>query len=48
MKKQDDSELNNRQPAVEDLTVNEGRAAEVKGGNIYVKTVRFRAGHPID
>ncbi|HEY7545537.1 MAG TPA: hypothetical protein VID27_11670 [Blastocatellia bacterium] len=32
MKKQNGSEMNNQESVIEDLTVNEGLAAEVKGG----------------
>lgn len=32
MKKQDKQEINNQQPMIEDLTVNEDKTAEVKGG----------------
>ena len=32
MKKQDKQEINNPEPVIEDLTVNEAHAAEVKGG----------------
>jgi len=32
MSKQDNKEPNNQQPIIEDLLVNEPRAAEVKGG----------------
>ena len=34
MKKQDKQEKNNPQPVIEDLTVNEDQAAEVKGGPV--------------
>ena len=34
MKKQDKQEINNPQPVIEDLTVNEDQAAEVKGGPV--------------
>jgi hypothetical protein len=34
MKKQDKQEINNSQPVIEDLTVNEGQATEVKGGPV--------------
>ncbi len=34
MKKQDKQEINNPQPVIEDLTVNEEQAAEVKGGPV--------------
>ena len=37
MKKQDKQEPNNQQCQIEDLTVNEDQAAEVKGGPIYLK-----------
>ena len=37
MKKQDKQEINNPQPVIEDLTVNQDQAAEVKGGPIYIK-----------
>ena len=37
MKKQDKQEINNLQPLIEDLTVNEAEAAEVKGGPYYLK-----------
>lgn len=44
MKKQDKQEINNQQSVIEDLAVNEDQAVEVKGGTIYMKTVRFKAG----
>ena len=34
MKNQDKLELNNQQSVIEDLTVNEDQAAEVKGGPV--------------
>ncbi len=33
MKKQDKQEINNTQPVIEDLTVNEAQADDVIGGN---------------
>lgn len=33
MKKQDKQEINDQQPVIEDLTVYEEQAAEVKGGD---------------
>ena len=36
MNKQDKQEPNNQQPVIEDLTVNEDQAAEVKGGPVFV------------
>jgi hypothetical protein len=43
MKKQDNTESNNQQSAIEDLTVNEDQAEAVKSGT-GIKTVRFKAG----
>jgi len=39
MNKQDRQEPNNQQPVIEDLTVNEGEAEEVKGGaaNMFLR-----------
>lgn len=37
MKKQDNRKANDQQSVIEDLTVNEAEAAEVKGGPIYLK-----------
>lgn len=34
MKKQDKQEINSPQPVIEDLTVSEDQAAEVKGGPV--------------
>jgi hypothetical protein len=43
MNQQDNQELNNQQALIEDLTVNDAQAEEVKGG-AEVKTIRFKAG----
>jgi hypothetical protein len=37
MNEQNNQELNNKQPLIEDLTINEDQAAEVKGGPIYMR-----------
>jgi len=39
MNQQDKQELNNQQPVIEDLTVNEDQAEEVKGGSSRCVTV---------
>jgi len=44
MNQQDNQEPNNKQSVIEDLTVNEEQAAEVKAGDIFIKTIRFKAG----
>lgn len=40
MKKQDNHEINNPQSVIEELTVNEHKAAEVKGGALLDGSVR--------
>ena len=37
MSTQDNQEPNSQQPQIEDLTVNEDEATEVKGGPIYLR-----------
>lgn len=37
MNEQNNQEANNQQPVIEDLTVNENQAGEVKGGPIFMK-----------
>ena len=37
MREKDKQEINNPQPMIEDLTVNEDQTAEVKGGPIYLR-----------
>ena len=44
MNEQDNQEADNQQSLIEDLTVNEEQAAEVKAGTIVMKTIRFKPG----
>lgn len=42
MTEQNNQEQNNQQPLIEDLTVNEAEATEVKGGPIEIRELQIR------
>ncbi len=48
MKKQDKQEINDQQPVIEDLTVNEDQAAEVKGGPLQLQALTSTAFDPFN
>jgi len=46
MKKQENREANNQHSVIEDLTVNEDQAAEVKGGPIEIRELTIKVEVP--